>query len=211
MQKNMLECAAGHRSRFERLSHAYKCLQCGSCPGVSAGTLASIIFVVAAEVSDEDGESGPEDGESGTGDGESGPGDGESGPVSSVELTYLSMTLVRKITSSLMARSLPPAVASYFVETLKLLIHEMDLMSHLVRVFLLLRSSTYAILITHEDLFDPLQVRHFQASDQILSHLAVKSVSTYIIYHLHESVSPQMLLLQGFWSRCICSFVLNST
>lgn len=175
MKKNMLECAAGHRLCFERLSHAYKCLQNGSCPSVSAGTLASVIFVGAAEVSDED---------------------GENGPVSRVELTYLSMTLVRKITSSLMARSLPPGVASYFVETLKILIHEMDLMSHLVRVSLLVRSKTYTILIIHQDLFNPLQVRHFQASDQILCHLAVKSVSTYIIYHLHESVSPQMLLLR---------------
>lgn len=114
-------CAAGHRSRFERLSHAYKCLQNGSCPSVSAGSLASIIFVGASEVPDED---------------------GENGPVSSVELTCLSLTLVRKITSSLMARSLHPGVASYFVETLNKLIHEMDLMSHLVRVSLLVRSKT---------------------------------------------------------------------
>lgn len=121
MKKNTLQCAAGGRSRFERLSHAYKCLENGACPSVSAATLASIIFVEAAEVSDED---------------------GETGPASSEELTYLSVTLVRKITSSLTARSLPPGVAPYFEETLNKLFHEMDLMSHLVRGPLLVRSKT---------------------------------------------------------------------
>lgn len=55
-----------------------------------------------------------------------------------------------------------------------------------------------AILSVYQNPFAPFQVRHFQASDQILSHLAVKTVSTYIIYHLHESVSRQMSLLQEF-------------
>lgn len=80
---------------------------------MSAGTMASIIFVGAAEVSDED---------------------GDNGPASNAELTYLSLTLVRKITSGLMARSLPPGVAPYFLETLEKIFHELDLMSHLVSV-----------------------------------------------------------------------------
>lgn len=117
----MLKCAAGQKSRFEQLSHAYKCLQNGASPAVSAGTLAAAIFAGAAEVSGEDGEDGPGGG---------------------VELAYLRLTLVRKIASSLMARSLPPGVASCFEETLKILIHEMDLMSHLVRVSLPARSQT---------------------------------------------------------------------
>lgn len=111
MKKNVLGRAAGPRSRFERLSQVYRCLESGSCPGVSAGALASVIFVGADGVSEDDG------------------GDGR---VSSVELTYLSLSLLGKITSSLMARSLPSGVAPYFAETLKMLIHEMDLMSHLV-------------------------------------------------------------------------------
>lgn len=134
-RKDMLRCAAGPKSRFEWLSHAYKCLQNEARPAVSAGTLAATIFAGAAEVSAED---------------------GESGSGGSVELTYLSLTLVRKIASSLTARNLPPGVASYFAEVLKKIIDEMDLMSHLVRSSLLVKSKTYAIIITHQDLFHPL-------------------------------------------------------
>ncbi|XP_029688135.1 protein Lines homolog 1 isoform X2 [Takifugu rubripes] len=155
MEEAVLGCAAGPRGRFERLSQVYRCLQSGSRPGVSAAALASLLVEGACEASREDG-----------------------GPAGSLELTGLSMTLLRKISSSLAARSLPPALASYLVETLKILVHEMDLMSHLVR--------------------------HFQASDQILSHLAVRTVSTYVIYHLHESgaVSPA-------WEQtCLRAFAL---
>lgn len=123
MKKNTLNCAAEDSSHFERLSHAYRCLQNDACPSVSAATLASIIFVGVAEDSKDGG-----------------------------ELTYLSMTLVKKITSSLMARSLPADVATYFVETLNKLIHEMDLMPHLVSGSPLWRRQTYAILIIHQDL-----------------------------------------------------------
>lgn len=52
-------------------------------------------------------------------------------------------------------------------------------------------------LSIYQNLFGPVQVRHFQASDQILSHLAVKTVSTYITYHLRESVSLTGLPLKG--------------
>lgn len=121
METDVLECASGEeRSSFERLSHAYRCLENGSRPSMSAGALASIIVVGACKVCDEDG------------------GD--------VELACVSMTLVRKITSSLMARSLPPSAASYFAETLKILIHEMDLMSHLVSGSLQMLCKSYAML-----------------------------------------------------------------
>lgn len=109
MEETVLGCAAGHRSRFERLSQVYRCLQSGSRPSVSAATLASLLMEGACEVSRED-----------------------DGPAGSLELTGLSMTLLRKITSSLTARSLPPDLDSYLVETLTILVHEMDLMSHLV-------------------------------------------------------------------------------
>lgn len=52
-------------------------------------------------------------------------------------------------------------------------------------------------LSIYQNLCGPGQVRHFQASDQILSHLAVKTVSTYIVYHLGESVSLTGLPLTG--------------
>lgn len=69
-----------------------------------------------------------------------------------------------------------------------------------------------AMLCVYQDPFAPFQVRHFQASDQILSHLAVKTVSTCIIYHLQESVSPQMSLLQEFTEENFgLSLVSNST
>lgn len=94
---------------FERLSRVYRCLQGGSVPGISAASLASLLAEGAREVSREGG-----------------------GPAGSLELTGLSMTLLRKISSSLTARSLPPPLAPYLVETLKMLVDEMDLMPHLV-------------------------------------------------------------------------------
>lgn len=105
----MGETVLGQSSRFERLSQVSRGLQSGSRPSVSAAALASLLMEGAGEVSREDG-----------------------GPASSLELTGLSLTLLRKITSSLTARSLPPALASYLAETLNILVHEMDLMSHLV-------------------------------------------------------------------------------
>lgn len=133
---DVLEGASGDlRSSFERLSHAYRCLEKGSSPSMSAGALASVIVVGACEVSDEDG------------------GDGSG---SRAELACLSMTLVRKITSSLMVRSLPPSAASYFAETLKILIHEMDLMSHLVRGSLQMLCKAYTMLSIQQIPFCPL-------------------------------------------------------
>lgn len=192
MEETVLGRTAGQRSRFEQLSQVYRCLQSGSRPRISAAALASLLMEGACEVSRDDG-----------------------GPAGSPELAGLSMTLLRRITSSLTARSLPPVLASYLVETLKILVDEMDLMSHLVSRPLQMLSE--AMLSVHQDPFASFQVRHFQASDQILSHLAVKTVSTYNIYHLHESVSPQMSLLQefteeNFWYRILLksrSFTLN--
>nr|XP_020442473.1 protein Lines homolog 1 isoform X2 [Monopterus albus] len=92
------------------------------------------------------------------------------------ELTCISVTLVEKIISSLMSQSQPAEVVSYCVEVLRVLFQDTDLMSQLVRLF--------------------------QNEDQMISHLAAKSVSTCVFYRLHKSrtVSP-------VWQqKCVQSF-----
>lgn len=51
---------------------------------------------------------------------------------SGMELSYISVTLVEKITSSLTSQILAPAVALYCVDILRMLFQDMDLMSQLV-------------------------------------------------------------------------------
>ncbi|TMS13461.1 Protein Lines-like protein 1 [Larimichthys crocea] len=135
-----------HAALFDRLTGVYRCVQTGSRPGQSAADVAAVVFssvcvraaaAAAADCHD-----------------------------NSVELTYIGVTLVEKITSSLTSRSLPAAVTSYCTEILRVLFQDLDLMAHLVH--------------------------QFQAEDQIISHLAAKTVSTCVLYHLHERgvVSP---------------------
>ncbi|XP_068587103.1 protein Lines homolog 1 isoform X2 [Cebidichthys violaceus] len=97
---------------------------------------------------------------------------------SSVELTCLSLTLVERITSRLTSRSLSPAVTLYCVEMLAVLFQDLDLMSHLIH--------------------------QFQTEDQIISHLAAKTVSTCVFYQLHQSgaISPvwQQKCVRVFYS-----------
>ncbi|XP_034385453.1 protein Lines homolog 1 isoform X2 [Cyclopterus lumpus] len=97
---------------------------------------------------------------------------------SSVELTCLALTLVERITSSLPSRSLSPAATRYCVEVLELLFQDMDLMAHLID--------------------------RFQAEDQIISHLAAKTVSTCVVHQLQQSdtISPvwQQKCVQAFYS-----------
>ncbi|XP_059203133.1 protein Lines homolog 1 isoform X2 [Centropristis striata] len=93
-----------------------------------------------------------------------GPGDHH---VNSVELSCISVSLVEKITSTLTSGSLhPPAVTLYCVEILSVLFQHKDLMSHLIH--------------------------QFHNENQIISHLAAKTVSTCVFYQLHKSgtVSP---------------------
>ncbi|KAM9366655.1 protein Lines homolog 1 [Symphorus nematophorus] len=135
------------RERFDRLTDVYRCLQTGSCPRQSAAEVAGLIF---------SGVCGGFPGE-----------DRDYCHDNSVQLIYISVTLVEKITSSLKSQhSLPPAVSSYCLDILRVLFQDMDLMSQLVH--------------------------QFQAEDQITSHLAAKSVSTCVFYHLLQSgtVSP---------------------
>ncbi|XP_026148770.1 protein Lines homolog 1 isoform X2 [Mastacembelus armatus] len=97
---------------------------------------------------------------------------------SSVELTCISVTLVEKMSCSLTSQSHPPEVRLYYEETLRMLFQDMDLMSQLVH--------------------------RFQSEDQIISHLAAKSVSVCIWNHLTTSgtVSPvwQQTCVQAFYS-----------
>ncbi|XP_070762913.1 protein Lines homolog 1 [Enoplosus armatus] len=93
------------------------------------------------------------------------PGEGR-GPAEhrrgdSSELSGISVTLAEKIASGLTSQSLPPAVAAYCVEVLTVLLRDLDLMSQLVR--------------------------HFQDEDQVISHLAAKSVSACVFYQLQKS------------------------
>ncbi|XP_032367738.1 protein Lines homolog 1 isoform X1 [Etheostoma spectabile] len=103
--------------------------------------------------------------------------DRESPRETSAELSCISLTLVEKMTFNLASRSLSPAVSSYCVRMLTVLFQDMDLMS--------------------------LLVQQFQAEDQIVSHLAAKTVSTCVIYQLHTSgaVSPvwQQKCVQAFY------------
>lgn len=98
--------------RFDRLTDVYKCLQTGSSPSRSAAEVAHVMFSGVCGLPDEDREGFCRE--------------------SSMELTYISVTLTGKITSSVMAQSLLPEVASYFVEILRVLFQDMDLMSQLV-------------------------------------------------------------------------------
>ncbi|KAM7406691.1 hypothetical protein PAMP_001048 [Pampus punctatissimus] len=148
---------------FDCLTDAYRCIQSGSCPNQRTADLACVIFAgVCGRVAGMDRDYLHE---------------------KSVELSCISLTLVEKMTSSLTVHSLTPEVTSYFVEILRLLFQDMDLMSQLVH--------------------------HFHIEDQIISHLAAKSVSTCVFYDLHKSgmVSPawQQKCVQAFYSSPPCA------
>ncbi|XP_068597759.1 protein Lines homolog 1 [Brachionichthys hirsutus] len=99
------------------------------------------------------------------------------GPCASTVLTHVSLTLVGKMASALAGQELPPAVGLYFTEVLRM-VPDRDLMPRLVH--------------------------RFRSEDQILSHLAAKSASTFVVYRLHRSgaVSPvwQQKCVQAFHS-----------
>ncbi|XP_071346103.1 protein Lines homolog 1 [Trachinotus anak] len=91
-----------------------------------------------------------------------------------VELSCISLTLVERM--SLVGQRRPPEVSLYCGDILRLLFEDMDLMSQLVH--------------------------QFQSEEQIISHLAAKSASSCVVYHLLKSgtVSPvwQQKCLQAF-------------
>lgn len=159
------------------LTDVYRCFQTGSCPSHSAAEAADEIFSMI--LPGEDGQCAPagyyHDNRS--------------------ELTYISLTLVEKIISSLTSRSLPPPVALYCADIQRILFQDMDLMSQLVSAPLSscsVKNSSY-ISMTLKKPSTP-QVCQFHAEDQIISHLAAKSVSAWVFYHLLQSVSFQ------FWT-----------
>uniref|UniRef100_A0A671V6W5 Lines homolog 1 n=1 Tax=Sparus aurata TaxID=8175 RepID=A0A671V6W5_SPAAU len=134
------------------LTDVYRCFQTGSCPSHSAAEAADEIFSMILP----------------GGDGRCAPAGYCHGNRS--ELTYISLTLVEKIISSLTSRSLPPLVALYCADIER-------------------KPSTP-------------QVCQFHAEDQIISHLAAKSVSAWVFYHLLKSgtVSPvwEQMCVQTF-------------
>ncbi|XP_035508481.1 protein Lines homolog 1 [Morone saxatilis] len=92
------------------------------------------------------------------------------------ELSCISVSLLERISCSLADRSLPPAVELYCVEVLRGLFQDMDLMSKLVH--------------------------QFQSEDQIVSHLAAKSVSAWVFYQLLKSGA-----LSPVWEqKCVQAF-----
>ena len=99
-------------ARADCLTEAYRCFLSGSCPSQCAADLACVIFAGVCERL--------------TGD------DREYCDEKSVELTCISLTLVKKMMSSLMAQRLHPQVTLYCVDILRVLFEEMDLMSQLV-------------------------------------------------------------------------------
>uniref|UniRef100_A0A3Q1FLI0 Lines homolog 1 n=1 Tax=Acanthochromis polyacanthus TaxID=80966 RepID=A0A3Q1FLI0_9TELE len=76
------------------------------------------------------------------------------------EMICISVTLLEKITSSLTAQSLPVQLTLYSEEVLRVLFGDMNLMEQLVH--------------------------HFQAEDQIISHLAAKCASACVFFHLQK-------------------------
>lgn len=96
------------------LTDVYRCFQAGSCPSHSAAEAADEIFSMI--LPGEDGRCAP-----------AGYCHGNRS-----ELTYISLTLVEKIISSLTSRSLPPPVALYCADIERVLFQDMDLMSQLV-------------------------------------------------------------------------------
>uniref|UniRef100_A0A3P8RJL7 Lines homolog 1 n=1 Tax=Amphiprion percula TaxID=161767 RepID=A0A3P8RJL7_AMPPE len=79
---------------------------------------------------------------------------------SEAEMICISVTLLEKITSSLTAQSLPIQLTLYSEEVLRVLFGDMNLMEQLVH--------------------------HFQAEDQIISHLAAKCASACVFFHLQK-------------------------
>ncbi|KAM4743932.1 protein Lines homolog 1 [Anableps anableps] len=92
------------------------------------------------------------------------------------EMTGFSLTLLRKIWSKVSTQSLPADVRDSWVDILRLLFERMDVMHQLVH--------------------------HFQAEDQVISHLAAKTASVCAFYLLSKSrtVSPvwQKKCVQAF-------------
>lgn len=158
------------------LTDVYRCFQTGSRPSHSAAEVAGVIFTTILR--GEDGQRAPA---------------GHRHDNRS-ELTCISLTLVEKIISSLTSRSLPPPVESYCADIERVLFEDVDLMSQLVSAPL-----SSCSVKQNKTKKTPVkcipsvpQVCQFSAEDQIISHLAAKSVSAWVFYQLLKSVSFQI-------------------
>uniref|UniRef100_A0A8C4EHG0 Lines homolog 1 n=1 Tax=Dicentrarchus labrax TaxID=13489 RepID=A0A8C4EHG0_DICLA len=192
-----MERAAGYSQRFDCLTDAYRCFLTGSCPSGGAADVAAVILSgVCAQLSGEE--------------------DRGCAPAARCrELSCVSVSLLERISSSLAdqspadqspaVQSLPPAVALYCAEVLRVLFQDMGLMSQLVsapfkRKVLLI---DFVQCSTSKAPTVP-QVHQFQAEDQIISHLAAKSVSAWVFYQLLKSgaISPvwEQKCVQAFHS-----------
>ncbi|XP_047187492.1 protein Lines homolog 1 isoform X2 [Scophthalmus maximus] len=103
----------------------------------------------------------------------------------SAELTCVSVTLVGIVTS-LTSEGQPAELVRYCRDTLAVLFQDLDLMTQLVH--------------------------HFQTEDQIISHLAAKSVSTYVVHHLLESICTnfQATVSPVWQQKCVQAFHSSS-
>ncbi|XP_072237217.1 protein Lines homolog 1 [Leuresthes tenuis] len=126
---------------FNCLTDTYTCLLRGSFPKHSTAYVASVIVsVLRGPVPDRDEEQCSE---------------------AQWELPCIGVTVVRRMLCGVASQSLSAEVVSGWVEILRVLFDDMDLMS--------------------------LLVHHFQTGDPIISHLAAKTVSLCVFYHLNES------------------------
>ncbi|XP_035017638.1 protein Lines homolog 1 isoform X2 [Hippoglossus stenolepis] len=150
--------------RFDCLTHVYRCFLSGSRPSLSAADVAGVVCGGGASRGEDRARVPAE----------------ERGHDNSVDVTCISVSLVEMMTCLVSQRQPEPAaeLTQYCVDTLTLLLQDMDLMTQLVH--------------------------HFQSEDQIVSHLAAKCASTCVVYQLLKSgtVSPvwQQKCVQAFLS-----------
>ncbi|XP_062246646.1 protein Lines homolog 1 isoform X2 [Platichthys flesus] len=150
--------------RFDCLTHMYRCFVLGSRPSLSPGNVAGVVCVGGASPGEDRARVPAEERVHGN----------------SVDVTCIRLSLVEMMTCLASPRQPEPAakLTQYCVDTLTLLLQDMDLMTQLVH--------------------------HFQSEDQIVSHLAAKCASTCVVYQLLKSgtVSPvwQQKCAQAFLS-----------
>ncbi|XP_041841687.1 protein Lines homolog 1 [Melanotaenia boesemani] len=136
-------------SLFNALTETFTCSVNGSFPGLRPNDVVAAIF------------------------------SGLCGPVpggNREELTCLSLTVVRRMTSGVLSRRLSADVEPGWVEVLRGLFQDMDLMSQLVQLF--------------------------EAEDQLISHLAARTASLTVFYLLRESG----VLSPAWQKKCVQTF-----
>lgn len=102
---------------FNCLTGAYRCFLAGSCPPQNAADVASVIY---------SGFCGPVHGKGREGS------PSEYCGENSAELTCMCMSFLGRVSSNLTSQRLHPDVRFYYAEVLKVLLEDMDLITHLV-------------------------------------------------------------------------------